>query len=49
LRRAVLVSTRFLKGGAKDRAEAGLLAEAAAAGYFADWARPSGDRSAGDG
>ena len=41
--------TRFPEGRAKDRAETRLLTEAAAAGYFADWVKPSGDGSAGDG
>jgi len=37
------------EGQVKDRAGARLLAEAAVAGYFADWAEPSGDGSACDG
>jgi hypothetical protein len=36
------------EGRAKDRAEARLLAEAAVAGYFADWAEPADRKSAGD-
>ena len=37
------------EGRAKERAEARLLAEAAVAAYFADWAEPSDGGSVGDG
>ncbi len=37
------------EGRAESRAEARLLAEAAVAAYFADWAEPSDWGSAGDG